>query len=93
MTRLRLAIAVATLALAGAGPAVSAPATGDRPAGSVSTWGHELNENELPSWRLATAPPIPPRRWYRTIDGILRESARTGSGSAGRAPCRSHRFR
>ena len=78
MTRLRPAIAAATLALAAAGSAIAAPATGDRPAGSVSTWSHELNQNELPSWRLRTAPPIPPRRWYRTIDGILRESGSNG---------------
>jgi len=50
----------------------------DRPAGTVSTWGHELNQDELPGWNPARAPLIPRARWYRTVDGILRESGENG---------------
>jgi Beta-galactosidase len=74
-----IALASAVLALGAAAPgAGAAPATGDRPAGSASTWGHELNQNELPRWNPATAPVIPPRRWYRIVDGILSESGANG---------------
>ncbi len=73
-----IALASAALALAAAGAASAAPATGDRPAGTVSTWSHELNQNELPQWNRRTAPPIAPGRWYRIVDGILRESGANG---------------
>lgn len=73
-----IALAAAALAAALAGTAAAAPATGDRPSGTVSTWSHELNQNELPQWRKATAPPIAPRRWYRIVDGILGESGANG---------------
>ena len=76
--RSAIAIATAVLAAGAAAPAAAAPATGDRPAGTVSTWGHELNQNELPAWNPKTAPLIPPRRWYRTVQGILDESGRNG---------------
>jgi hypothetical protein len=46
--------------------------------GRVFDWSHELNQEELPSWNARTAPPIPPARWYRTIDGILRTAGRNG---------------
>ena len=73
-----IALAAAALALGAAASASAAPATGDRPAGTVSTWGHELNQNELRGWNPETAPLIPPRRWYRTVQGILEESGRNG---------------
>jgi Beta-galactosidase len=73
-----IALAAAALALGAAASASAAPATGDRPAGTVSTWGHELNQNELRGWNPKTAPLIPPRRWYRTVEGILEESGRNG---------------
>ncbi len=79
MPRLPPTLVVAAVALAGAGAATAAPATGDRPAGTVSTWGHELNQNELPGWNPARGRPlIPARRWYRTIDQVLAESGRNG---------------
>ena len=75
----RLALATAALAACAAtATAAAAPATGDRPAGTVSTWGHELNQNELPRWNPATAPVFAPRRWYPIVDGILRESGANG---------------
>jgi Beta-galactosidase len=73
-----IALASAALALGLAAPAAAVPATGDRPAGTVSTWAHELNQNELPRWNPKTAPVIPPRRWYRIVDGILSESGQNG---------------
>jgi hypothetical protein len=77
--RLPTTLAVAALTLAAAGAAAAAPATGDRPAGTVSTWGHELNQNELPGWNPESRGPlIAPRAWYRTIDGILDTSGRAG---------------
>ena len=81
VARPRPAIALATAALAACAAtatAAAAPATGDRPAGTVSTWGHELNQNELPRWNPATAPVFAPRRWYPIVDGILRESGANG---------------
>jgi hypothetical protein len=70
---------LAALALALAASAAGAvPATGGRPAGTVSTWSHELNQNEHPRWRPSRAPAIAPRRWYRIVDGILAESGRNG---------------
>jgi hypothetical protein len=75
--RPRPVLAALALGLA-AGGAAAAPATGDRPAGSVSTWSHELNQNEHPLWRPSRAPAIAPRRWFRIIDGILAESGRNG---------------
>lgn len=76
--RLAIAVLAAGLALAAAGAASGAPGTGDRPAGTVSTWSHELNQNELPQWNPKRAPVIAPRRWFRTVDGILAESGRNG---------------
>jgi hypothetical protein len=47
--------------------------------GAVSSWGHELNQDELPSYRPErAAPPVPPRRWYRVIDGVLRRAGSAG---------------
>jgi hypothetical protein len=76
----RPALAALAVAAALAGPATASavPATGDRPAGTVSTWGHELNQNELPRWNPATAPVIAPRPWYRIVRGILEQSGRDG---------------
>ncbi len=80
VARPRPVIALATVALAAGSvaPAAAAPATGDRPAGSVSTWAHELNQNELPRWNPSTAPVIPARRWYGIVNGILSESGANG---------------
>ena len=72
--RLRPALAALAIAAAAAGPAGAVPATGDRPAGTVSDWSHELNQNELPQWRRATAPPIPPRRWFPLVRSILHDA-------------------
>jgi hypothetical protein len=76
--RLRPALAALAIAAAAAGPASAVPATGDRPAGTVSDWSHELNQNELPQWRRATAPPIPPRRWFPLVRSILHEAGSNG---------------
>jgi Beta-galactosidase len=81
VARPRSAIALASAAIAVCATAATggaAPATGDRPAGTVSTWSHELNQNELPQWNPRTAPVIAPRRWYGIVDGILRESGANG---------------
>ncbi|MGD9572196.1 MAG: beta-galactosidase [Thermoleophilia bacterium] len=79
MPRLPSTLAVAAVVLAAAGAASAAPATGDRPAGTVSSWGHELNQNELPRWNPDRGRPlIAPRTWYRTVDGILDEAGRNG---------------
>ena len=71
------AAVLASLAIA-AGWATGPARAADRPAGTASTWGHELNQDELPGWNPARAPLIPPARWYRTIDGILQESGASG---------------
>ena len=78
VSRLRPAIAALAILAAAAGPASAAPATGDRPAGSVSDWSHELNQNELPAWNPATAPVIAPRRWFPLVRSILHEAGRNG---------------
>lgn len=78
MLRLPVTLAAATLAVAVAGPAAAVPATGDRPAGTVSTWGHELNQNELPRWDPDRGPLIAPRRWYRIVDRTLARSGAAG---------------
>ncbi|MDX6553829.1 MAG: beta-galactosidase [Miltoncostaeaceae bacterium] len=76
--RLLIAAGLATW-LAGAGAAAAqVPVAPDRPAGAVFDWSHELNQNELPIWDPDHAPAIPPRRWYRTIDGILRAAGDNG---------------
>ncbi len=69
--------AVLALVIAAAGAPGAAQAA-DRPAGTASTWGHELNQNELPGWNPASAPLVPRARWYRKIDGILREAGESG---------------
>jgi hypothetical protein len=72
------AVLAAGLALAAAGGAAGAPGTGDRPAGTVSTWSHELNQNELPQWNPRRAPVVAPRTWFGIVDGILAESGSNG---------------
>lgn len=69
------ALAAAGALLLGLAPGV---AHADRPAGTVVTWSHELNQNELPTWDPKRAPVIPARRWFRVIDGTLRRSGRAG---------------
>ena len=78
VSRLRPALAALAIVAAAAGPASAVPATGDRPAGTVSDWSHELNQNELPQWRPATAPPIPPRRWFPLVRSILHDAGSNG---------------
>lgn len=75
--RSRSPIAALALVIAVAGAPGAAQAA-DRPAGTVSTWGHELNQDELPGWNPATAPLIPRARWFRTVDGILAEAGANG---------------
>lgn len=51
----------------------------DRPAGTASTWAHELNQNELPAWNPDSSRLVVPKaRWFRAIDGILRVSGENG---------------
>ncbi|MGI9540130.1 MAG: beta-galactosidase, partial [Miltoncostaeaceae bacterium] len=72
---------LAALAAAAALPAVAGgvPDAAERQAGTASTWSHELNQNELPAWRKGRKRPlVPPGRWFRTIDGILRTSGENG---------------
>ena len=74
------ATALALTAAFGAAHAVAA----DRPAGRVSDWSHELNQEELPQWRLPTAPlRIGRRRGTRIIDGILTTAGDNGLDFSG----------
>ncbi|MFN8121630.1 MAG: hypothetical protein U0237_04285 [Thermoleophilia bacterium] len=69
---------LAVAALLAAAPSALAQAP-DRPFGAAFTWGYELNQDELPSYDPdRAAPPFPPARWYRIIDGILGASGRNG---------------
>ena len=72
----RYAPAIAAVALGLALPSVAAGE--DRRMGHVFSWGHELNQNELPNWGPARAPIVPPRRWARTIDEVLHRAGRSG---------------
>ncbi len=76
----RKQLIVPALALAAAAPTAAAvPETGDRPAGTVSTWSHELNQNELRGWRPGrTRPLIPVRRWTRSVNATARRSGQNG---------------
>ena len=79
--RRRRPLIVAALAAwlaAAAAAGAQAPGAPDRPAGHVFDWSHELNQNELPAWDPKDAPLIAPRRWYRTIDGILGTAGENG---------------
>jgi hypothetical protein len=67
---------VAALLLSLALPPVAAGE--ERRMGHVFSWGHELNQNELPNWNPARAPVVPPRRWARTIAAVLDRSGRNG---------------
>jgi hypothetical protein len=78
VSRLRPAIAALALLAVAAGPAGAGPATGDRPAGSVSDWGHELNQNELPQWNPDRAPAIAPAGWYPIVRSVLHDAGRAG---------------
>ena len=76
-SRRPLLLALAVLA-AGAVPAAGqAPPAADRPMGAVSSWGHELNQDELPRYRPDRLP-YAPARWYRIVDRTLRESGGSG---------------
>lgn len=79
MPRLTTTLVAAALAVASPGVAAAAPDTGDRPAGTVSSWGHELNQNELPRWDPDRGRPlIPARRWYRIVDRTLARAGAAG---------------
>ena len=76
----RTPLILTALAVAAIAPvAAAAPETAERTAGSVSTWSHELNQNELPRWTPGrTRPLIPGRRWTGTVNGIARRSGESG---------------
>lgn len=77
--RILIPIALFTGLATGAGPALA-----DRPAGGASSWGHELNQNELPQWKPGQARPlIAPPRWYATVNRTLRRAGRAGMGFTG----------
>lgn len=60
-----------------AAPALAQDET--RPAGDTYSWAHEIYQNTLPNWDPdAARPPIPPRRWLRTVSSIQRTSGRSG---------------
>ncbi|MEW6581664.1 MAG: beta-galactosidase [Actinomycetota bacterium] len=84
MPGVRMLTAVALAGAALAAPALAAGAP-DRPMGRVFDWGHELNQEELARWNPRSAPPIPARAWYRTIDGILRDAGGSGLWFSGYA--------
>lgn len=67
-------LTAAALVVAAAAPG---GALADRPMGAVSSWGHELNQDELPGYRPDRLP-VPPGRWYRTIDRILADAGGNG---------------
>jgi len=46
--------------------------------GSVSSWGHELNQNELPNWDPEKAPVVPRGKWLRTVNQVLDRSGKSG---------------
>lgn len=58
--------------------AAPAAALADRPMGTVSTWSHELNQNEHPRWDPDRAPAIAPARWHRIVGSTLRRSGSHG---------------
>ncbi len=71
-------LAAAALAI-GAGALAAGPAAAaDRPAGSVSDWSHELNQEQHPRWRVATAPPFRPAVWRRMMDEVLTTAGANG---------------
>jgi len=73
-----LLLALAVLAAAAAPAAGQAPAPApDRPMGAVSSWGHELNQDELPRYRPDRLP-FAPARWFRIVDGVIREAGASG---------------
>ncbi len=73
VVRKPVVIALAALAAATVVQAASA-----RPMGHVFDWSHELNQEDLPTWREGKPPPIPAATWYRTIDGILGTAGSNG---------------
>lgn len=73
-----LACAAAAAAVLAAGPAAAAPPVGDRPAGTVVTWSHELNQNEHPRWNPRRPPAFTAARWSRIVRGTMRRSGRSG---------------
>lgn len=71
------------LALTAAFGVGQANASADRPAGRVSDWSHELNQEDLPQWRERTAPPYRPAAWAKIIDGILTTAGDNGLDFSG----------
>ena len=78
VVRKPLVIALAALAVGTTVQAASA-----RPMGHVFDWSHELNQEDLPTWREGKPPPIPAAEWYRTIDGILHTAGSAGMWFSG----------
>ncbi len=72
----RLTPALAAFAVGLALPSFAAAE--DRKMGHVFSWGHELNQNELPNWDPERAPVVAPRKWARTIDQVLDRAGRNG---------------
>lgn len=48
----------------------------------MSSWSHELNQNEHPRWN-ARRPPFAPGRWEKIVAGTLRSAGRNGLGFSG----------
>jgi hypothetical protein len=70
--------------------------------GHVFDWGHELYQEYLPSWHDGAPPPIPARRWGRTVGELLRTAGAHGLWFSGfvalpfdvlRYPSPSHAWR
>ena len=71
-------LAAAALALTTGAVAAAPAAAADRPAGSVTDWSHELNQEQHPRWREATAPPFRPAVWRRMMDEVLTTAGSNG---------------
>ena len=78
VVRTPLAIALSALAVGSVAQAADA-----RPMGAVFGWSHELNEEDLNSWREGRPPPIPPAAWYRMIGEIMHTAGSNGMWFSG----------
>jgi hypothetical protein len=84
MRGLRHPIAAAVSLLAVASPALAATGP-DRPMGAVFSWGYELRQKNLPTWR-PDRNPFTPAQWTKRMNSILGRSGQNGlwiSGSTG----------
>lgn len=61
---------------------VPATALADRPMGGVSSWAHELNQDELPRYRPGRLV-YPPARWNAMMRALITTSGRNGLGFSG----------